>query len=697
MPSLRSLRSLRSLAALTLALLAACGSDRAREGDAPPSPPRDDAGSPAAVGPARIVLQLGDDLAPAVRERVRTHLAARATIIMAAANDALDTLDAGASVVAIGETWTARALVADAEVASLGAEGYVLKSGEVGAAHVHALAARGSPKTPTKTTKQGGPHRIATGFAAYAALEELGFAFLHPLAPTAPAALTPIGTTARREEPRWPLRGLQLHTMHPLELTDLLEGWGPGGPDDEQGFRDLLPEWDRFLEWLLANGQNRVHWVLLEADAWKDFSQSETRRLRLQQLVARAHAFGISAGADVPIALQQQHTFRLVKPNGDLQDELAQLRSRVDWVMSAGYDYLATENGTTELTHPEASRMLAWMNELAKHVDEVHHKPTYVKLHCSTGQKADGFVDPKTGLPINFNYLPHFADARLGVMPHTVQHYGLDDPAPTYGNRDFGYVRDFLRSEVGLREVVWHPETAYWVSFDIDVPLFLPVYAERRVHDLRLIASDEDAGLVGVGPNAGKRMDGQQTFSSGWEWSYWLNDVVTARAAWNPHREATTDEAALGLILDDSLRIFGAARVQVRDLVTETARAERELLIEGKVNGVVPSTIERRNGQAYLQGTETWDDVSELSTRIPGIAAAQMTQPARLGLVDMRAPLHVGPRYTGEVEPLLAEMEQRFDALAKKWAQLRADVPPAALPLFDDLADAMRMTALRAA
>lgn len=692
-------RSFRSLGfAAALATIAACGSDRTRaEEPAAGTAPAGPTGSVPAAGPARLVLQLGDDLAPAIRERMTTLLSAHAKVTLAGAEDTLDTLDRGATIVAIGETWTSRALVPDADAASLAPEGFVLTSGEVGGAKVRALAARGSAKTPTKTTTQG-VGRLSTGFAAYAALEELGFGFLHPLAPTMPDALTPIAAPgSRREEPRWPIRGLQLHTMHPLELTDLLEGWGPGGPTDENGFLAMLPEWDRFLEWLLANGQNRVHWVLLEATAWKDFSTSETRRLRLKQLVARAHAFGITVGADVPIALQQQNTFRLVKPNGDLQDELAQLRGRVDWLMSAGYDYLATENGTTEFTHPEATRMLAWMNELAKHVGDVHHKPTYVKLHCSTGQKADGFVDPKTGLPINFNYLPHFADARLGVMPHTVQHYGLDDPAPTYGNANFGYVRDFLRAEVGLREVVWHPEVAYWVSFDIDVPLFLPIYAERRLHDLRLIAGDEDAGLVGVGPHAGKRMDGQQTFSSGWEWSYWLNDVVTARAAWNPHREAKTDDAALGIILDRALRVFGAARSKVSELLVETARVEHELLIEGRVNGAVPPSIERRNGQAYLQGSETWDDVSDIGSRIPGIPAVQMTQPARLGLVDMRSPIHTGPRYTGEVEPLLGAMEQRFAALATKWDALRAQVPPAALPLFDDMADAMHMTAYRAA
>jgi hypothetical protein len=42
------------------------------------------------------------------------------------------------------------------------------------------------------------------------------------------------------------------------------------------------------------------------------------------------------------------------------------------------------------------------------------------------------------------------------------------------------------------RDVLFYGETAYWVNFDIDVPLFLgPLYADRRVHDLRLLKARE--------------------------------------------------------------------------------------------------------------------------------------------------------------------------------------------------------------
>lgn len=33
----------------------------------------------------------------------------------------------------------------------------------------------------------------------------------------------------------------------------------------------------------------------------------------------------------------------------------------------------------------------------------------------------------------------------------------------------------------------------------------------------------------------GAKMDGQNVFDSGWEWGYWLQDVIAARAVWNPY------------------------------------------------------------------------------------------------------------------------------------------------------------------
>ena len=193
------------------------------------------------------------------------------------------------------------------------------------------------------------------------------------------------------------------------------------------------------------------------ADSWKDFADGAVRQQRLRELVAIAHRYGIAAGIDVPIALAQQHSYRLVRTTGALDEELAQIRERLDWVMAAGFDFVGTESGTSEFTHPTADQTLAWMNEVGKHVAEHYGKQSYIKIHCSTGQTADGYLDSGTGQPIIFNMLAHFADPRVGILPHTVEHYGLTDPAPTYGNTNFGYMRTFLQQEVGRRPVVFYP------------------------------------------------------------------------------------------------------------------------------------------------------------------------------------------------------------------------------------------------
>lgn len=679
--------SARAALLVGLSLLSSCSCDPPGEPVAPIDevPPRTP--GPAAIalpdqvppGTAALYLALGDDVPVAVQERLIAHLQATTTLplVDAGAGGPPHDAAAGSRALSFGDTVATRALLAPTVLAALGDEGFALQSGVVN--EVPTLAA-------------AGPGRGAS-FGAYALLEELGFAFLHPLAPLRPASL-PVDWPALevRSAPRWPIRNLHVHTMHPLELTELLNGWPM---DNADAWAALLPEWDHFLEWMLGNGNNEVEWVLLEAASWSDYAASAERQRRLRILVERAHDFGVRAGADVPIALVQQHTFRLMQEEGELDDERAQIRARLDWLMAAGFDFLSTENGSTEFTHPEPARMLAWMDEVARHLDEAWGREARIKIHTSTGQTADGFVDPETGAPLDFNHLPTYADPRLGVMPHTVQHYGLDDPAPTYGNTDFSHVREYLHDEAGRRTVIWHPETAYWVSFDIDVPLFLPLYAERRLADLRLLARDEEDGLMGRGDFAGSRMNGQSVFSSGWEWGYWVNDVVAARAVWQPQLDAPDATEALRRALAPVGRALGDAAVV--DVLVDIAEQQRALLIYGRTPTLNPADVVRRNGQAYLQGYEAFDDLLDAVNDLPLVPfEAPTTQPDRLGLVEMNNPLHPPPGYSAEVEPLLDEMEQVFAAQSAALDARRTSVRPEALELFDDLADAMRMTALRA-
>ncbi len=640
---------------------------------------------------AQILLHFGDEVPVPVRERVIDHVEAVAArpVVVLDADDIIGDPPADSWVLSFGDTPSTRELIAASELDGAPSETVIVRSGQV--AGLDAIVTDARPLDPDP---HGHAH-LGLGYGAYAILEELGFAFLHPLAPMRPEALPDtLPQIDSATSPRWPIRGLQLHTMHPLELTEMLQGWGPGGPDDLEGWQAMLPEWDAFLEWMLANRQNRVHWVLLRSESWGEFADGQEHIDRLHTLVSRAHDFGVWAGLDTPIRQHQQNTWRLIREDGELEDELAQLRDNVDYLMQAELDYLATESGTTEFTPTDDTRMVAWMDELARHLDEAHGRSALIKIHTSSGQTVANYDDPDTGEPLNFNFLPHYADPRMGIMPHTIQHYGLDDPAPTYGNTDFAFMLEFMAEEAGSRTVVWHPETAYWVSFDIDVPLLLPVYAERRLHDLRMIAAAEDAGMTGRGELAGSPIDGQLTFSSGWEWGYWLQEVTTARASWDPHVELDDDEA-LRVALAPIVRPFGAVGPQVSDLLVELAQAQHELMIEGRVGGTPPADILRRSGQAYLQGFEPFDDLTDLAQDVPGLTLT-MTQPEKLGLVEMRNPLHVPPPYSSQLEPLLDEMEGRFTVIADGLEALAPEIPAPAQPLFADLQVGARVTALRA-
>lgn len=632
----------------------------------------------ALAAPASLFLQVDSKFPPRVRARVAELLTkAGLNILSLPAEAGPAAVPVGATVLALGDTALARQALPDLALAPLGAEGFAIQSARAGAGRV--IAARGNPADEPRNSRLKLPR--GTLFATYALLERLGFVFAHPLAPGIPRGVSLPENLAVREKPRWPVRGLHLHTMHPLELTHVLNGWGPNGPDDAAGYRALVPEWERFCEWMLASRQNTVQWILLEDTSWAAWAQSSQRLERLKELVAIGQEHGLTVGIDVPIALAQQNAFRLINKPGTDAEAIQQMRERMAWLASAGFDLISTEMGFSEFHHPDDRQMVAWLDEFTRTAARLGMIAT-TKAHVSVGQTAEHYADPVTGKPINFNFLTHYCDRRLGVLVHTVQHYALDDPAPTYDRKDFHDLHQFLRQEVDERSTIWYPETAYWVSYDIDLPLFLPLYAERRVHDLRLLAAEEKGR---------KPMDGQMIFSSGWEWGYWLNDLVTARAAWNPHSEAPSDAEATVRILVDAL---GAGAEPLARALVALAADQHKLLTLGQFGATAPADVSKRNGQAYLQGWETWDDVSATAALIPGVPAIK-TQPDKIGYFDVSGPLQ-GPRYQREIQPLLAAMEKAFARHSEAIARVAATVPAVLAPLAADVKDGARMLALRA-
>ena len=198
-------------------------------------------------------------------------------------------------------------------------------------------------------------------------------------------------------------------------------------------------------------------------------------------MVKRSQDFGLVTGIMAPIIQIQQHGFSLIREAGTVNFEYAQLHSRLDWIYKTGVDFISTVMGFSEFTHGNATRMLMYLNESTRYTSEKYQrKGFYVSVHISSNQMVDDFADPWTGKPpINYNFIAHHGDKRLGVFPHTVQIYALDDPSPTYGNHNFSHMLKFMFLQADKRETLWFPETAYWVNYDNNVPLFLPIYRTR--------------------------------------------------------------------------------------------------------------------------------------------------------------------------------------------------------------------------
>eukprot|EP01116_Phalansterium_solitarium_P001116 TRINITY_DN1089_c0_g1_i1.p1 TRINITY_DN1089_c0_g1~~TRINITY_DN1089_c0_g1_i1.p1 ORF type:complete len:794 (-),score=338.41 TRINITY_DN1089_c0_g1_i1:273-2654(-) len=624
-----------------------------------------------------VVVQLSSDVSGLVSQRITSLLVATGVSVQQLPPDqTAANLTATTLLLSAGNSVYARRYLDAAYVASLGSEAYaVVSASDASGALVVAVDGNALHPDPLSVGANGG-----LLFGIYEALKQLGFGFLHPLQPVIPPSLSFPAALNITQRPYWPVRGFHYHSMHPLELTHLFNGFGPKGPDDAAGWLQMLPEMTPLAEWLVANRQNRFEWVLLGAKDWAVFANSTVRQAREAQLVSVLHAFGIAAGADMPIAEQQQHAWYMVTGSGTLEEQIEQIHARLDWLVAAGFDFLSTESGYSEFTHPDDVRMLAWMNESAIYLREAHNKTAYIKCHCSTGQTCKDYKDPWTGEPLNFNFLPYYADERLGIYPHTVQMYAFDDPAPTYGNVNFTYMLNFMMNESSKREVIFHGETAYWVNYDIDVPLFLPLYGLARLRDMRTIAVEETRLQT--------RVLGQMNFDSGWEWGYWLQDVLTAAAVWDP-MVADDEQTALRRSLQQALMVFGAAADELSSVLVATINMQRDLLVFGLVNGSNPSNIVRRNGQAYLEGWDTWSDIGCLFT------TSSCTQPEHQGLEAIRVPGQK-PDYETEIKPLLQEMALQFAAVPQQLAAVAPLVPPHAASLLAELIDSANITSCRA-
>jgi len=140
--------------------------------------------------------------------------------------------------VTLGDTDDARSLISDSEMTEIKPEGYRIKAHcAEGASPL--IAIRGNPR------EHAGPnYPIGVNFGVYRLLSELGVHFLHPLDPTLTpemdldeAALCSLDISSA---PQWETRIWHYHSMHPLDLHEVLNGFDSAFSN--QTWSSMLPE-----------------------------------------------------------------------------------------------------------------------------------------------------------------------------------------------------------------------------------------------------------------------------------------------------------------------------------------------------------------------------------------------------------------------------------------------------------------------
>jgi len=328
----------------------------------------------------------------------------------------------------------------------------------------------------------------------YYGLFKLGFLFPHPrqqMSPTLEKLKSHCGKTYTWR-PTVRYRGFHLHTQHPSEWVHAFF----------MGDKKIARE---IVLWNARNMQNVLQIQMIRGDL-------QTYAHYMKDALALAKNLQIRRGLSLSLAMIQQKSYSLLPPWRALvtygaADELKiQTQKLIDLI---DFDFLTLELGSTEFTALHYQATVDWLNTVSQFL-RAQRKFLMTKIHVSTNQ-----FHSELG---NYNFLPQLAEPSVGVLPHTVMYYQLqDDTAPVYERQNFKDILDFTLSENKRRMTWYYPETSYFIGMDIDVPLFLTDYLKARTEDYKWASDNKIAGHI--------------NFSTGQELGYWLFDWQVALQA----------------------------------------------------------------------------------------------------------------------------------------------------------------------
>lgn len=345
-------------------------------------------------------------------------------------------------------------------------------------------------------------------------LEAMNYRFFHPTAPTRPwdVNLDADDPTAFGPQfaPEQRVRGLQLHTLHPIEALDL---WTPGEPQ--------LARARSIVDWLVKNRGNYLQVAAVD-DIQRTAETAEAWRPHVRALVEYAHRRGVRVGVSIQLFGRSnlQRAFDLLDQQ-DVADPRAEMRSRLRVLMdNVGWDVINLTFGEFSGNTPET--FIARVNDANAVMRELSPAAEmWATIHVGNSEELRVEYRGRSQL---YYFLVRYADPTIVPSVHTVMYYPLAGPAGgAYRHENFQEHLDYLleRLRAGQR-VIYHPESAYWVAFDNSVPTYLPVYVRERYDDL---ANVRALARTGGFPEITEH----SLFSSGWEWGYWQTDAAVLR------------------------------------------------------------------------------------------------------------------------------------------------------------------------
>jgi hypothetical protein len=340
------------------------------------------------------------------------------------------------------------------------------------------------------------PEGVACGL--YGLLQgKMGFRFHHPRESVIPNyrrwPLPKQFTFSGR--PRFEKSGFHLHTMHPIELAEQILN-----PDFPGAFEDVT----RYIDWLARNGQNSMQFVLLrgiDRDRWPRHAV---------RFVEYAHRRGVMCGVQISLSMLQQQAFQAIILLRPYPGYRRQVDDTLAWLFQVPWDFVSLE--------PTMGEHLPFLNRLVPDIQIHLERQVAERFHALLllGTHVIGGADvPRE---------PQLAGS--GILVHSVMCYSVSETtAPVYGNRNQCFMLQTAQKEQSRRETWYWPESSYWVGFDTPIPLLLLPYLDARRQDIETMAR------LGV--------SGHLTFTSGWEWGYWLIDWSIARWSWE-YRDSQT-------------------------------------------------------------------------------------------------------------------------------------------------------------